>query len=115
MRKTRGIGDAANRRAVGVGSVAVCERRLEARSLVDEQGKRTRPVGAGRHQAGEIGKKVSCRGSGAKRWRTELELGSRKSLEDYHGAATFRTAPKRARSLGSGGWWFYLRLRQGAE
>ena len=74
MRKTRGIGDAASRRTVGLGSIVVCDRTLEARSLVDGQQKRTRPVGAGRHRASEIGREVSCGGSGAKRWRTELEL-----------------------------------------
>jgi hypothetical protein len=55
MRKTWGIGDAASRRAVGLGWIVVCERTLEARSLVDGQQKRTRPVGAGRHRASEIG------------------------------------------------------------
>ena len=58
---------------------------------------------------------VSCSGSGAKRWRTELELGSRKSLDDHHGAATFGTAPKRARFLDSRCLLFYLRLRYRAE
>jgi hypothetical protein len=42
---------------------------------------------------------VSCR-SGNRVWgRTELDLGSRKSLDDDHGAATLKTAPKRARFL----------------
>jgi hypothetical protein len=58
---------------------------------------------------------VSCSGSGAKRWRTELELGSRKSLEDHHGAATFGTAPQRARFVGSRCLLFYLRLWYRAE
>jgi hypothetical protein len=109
MRKTRGIGDAASRRAVGLGSIVVCERTLEARSLVDGQRKRTRPVGAGRQRASEIETEVSCRGSGAKRWRTELELGRSQSFEDHHGAATFGTAPKWIRLLGWGRFWFGLR------
>jgi hypothetical protein len=109
MRKTRGIGDAASRRAVGLGSIVVCERTLEARSLVDGQQKRTRPVGAGRHRASEIGTEVSCRGSGAKRWRTELELGRSQCFEDHHGAATFGTAPKWMRLLGWGPFWLGLR------
>jgi len=50
MKKTRGIGDAANRSASGLGSIVVCERKLEARSLVGGQRKRTKPVGVGRHQ-----------------------------------------------------------------
>jgi len=105
MRKTRGIGDAASRRTVGLGSIVVCERTLEARSLVDGQQKRTRPVGAGRHRASEIGTEVSCGGSGAKRWRTELELGRSQSFEDHHWAATFGTAPKWIRLLG---WEFSI-------
>jgi hypothetical protein len=76
---------------------------------VDGQRKRTRPVGAGRRRAGEIGMGVSCRGAGAKRWRTKLELGSRKSLEDHHGAATFGTTPKWIRLLGGRRFWFGLR------
>jgi hypothetical protein len=47
MRKTRGIGGGANRSADRAGSIVVCVGKLEARSLVDEQRKRTRPVGAG--------------------------------------------------------------------
>ena len=31
---------------------------------------------------------VSCGDSGERGWRTELDLGSRKSLDDYHAAAT---------------------------
>ena len=35
MRKTRGIGDGAeSERGAGLGSIVVCERKLEARSLV---------------------------------------------------------------------------------
>jgi len=115
MRKSRGIGDAASRRAVELGSIVVCERRLEARSLVDGQRKRTRPVGARRHRASEIGTEVSCRDSGEPGRRTELELGRSKSFEDHHGSATFRTAPKRARFLGSRCLLFYLRLRDRTE
>jgi hypothetical protein len=53
-----------------------------------------------------LGFVVSCGGSGEKGWRTELELGSRKSLDDRHGAATFGTEPKRGRFLGKGGLGF---------
>ena len=38
-----------------------------------------------------------------------MELGSSKSLEDHHGAATFGTEPKWVRRLGWGGFWFGLR------
>ena len=109
MRKTGGIGDAASRRAVGLGSIVFCERTLEARSLADGQRKRTRPVGAGRHRAREIGTEVSCCSSGAKRWRTELDLGRSQSFEDHHVAATFGTAPKWIRLLGWGHFWFGMR------
>ena len=109
MRKTRGIGDAASRRAVGLGSIVVCERTLEGKSLVDGQRKRTRPVGAGRQRASDIGTEVSCSSSGAKRWRTELELGCGKSLDDHHWAATLGTAPKWVQLLGWRGFWFGLR------
>ena len=58
---------------------------------------------------------VSCRDSSEPGRRTELELGSRKSLEDHHGAATLGTEPKRARFLDSRCLLFYLRLRYRAE
>src|SRR5260370_13542738 len=108
MRKSVGIGGRANRSTGWTGSMVVCERELEARSLVDGQRKRTRPVGAGRHRASEIGMGVSCRGSGEPGWRTKLELGRGKSLDDHDGAATFGTAPKRARFLCSRCLLFYL-------
>ncbi len=44
-----------------------------------------------------------------------MELGSRKSLDDHHAAATFGTATKRAGLLGGGCCWFYLRLCYGSE
>lgn len=34
MRKTRGIGDGANRSTGGIGSIVVCVRKFQARSLV---------------------------------------------------------------------------------
>jgi len=58
MRKSRGIGNGGNRGAGQIGPIVVCERKLEARSLVDGQRKRTRPVGAGRPRASEIGMEV---------------------------------------------------------
>ena len=63
----------------------------------------------------ELGIVVSCGRSGEKGWRTELELGSRKSLDDHHGAATFGTEPKRARLLGKGGFGFGVRWLYCAE
>ena len=76
---------------------------------MDEQRKHTSPVGAGRHRASEIGKGVSCSGSGAKRWTTELDLRCSESLDDHHGAATLGTEPKRVQLLGLRGFWFGLR------
>ena len=58
---------------------------------------RTTPAGDGKHRVSEIVIGVSCSGSGEKGWRTELELGGGKSLDDHHGAATFGTEPKWAR------------------
>ena len=40
---------------------------------------------------------------------SELDLGSRKSLDDGHAAATFGTEPKGRGFLGEGGFWFSLR------
>ena len=57
----------------------------------------------------EIGIFVSCGNSGERGWRTELDLGSRKSLDDYHLSATLGTEPKWARFLGRRGFWFGLR------
>ena len=81
---------------------------------VGRQG-RTTPAGDTKHRGSEIVIGVSCSGSGEIRWRTELELGSRKSLDDHHGAATLGTAPKRARFLGSRCLLFDLRLRYRVE
>ena len=44
-----------------------------------------------------------------------MDLVRRKSLDDRHLSATFRTAPERARVVGKGCFWFYLRLRYRAE
>ena len=44
-----------------------------------------------------------------------MELGRRKSLDDHHGPTTLRTAPKRVRFPGKGGFWFGLRWLHGAE
>ena len=115
MRKTRGIGDGANRSGGGLGSIVACEGKLETRSLVDGQRERTRAVGVERHRASEIEMGVSCCDSGEPGRRTKLELGRSKSFENHHGPATFRTAPKRARLLGSRCLLFYLRLRDRAE
>ena len=63
----------------------------------------------------EGGRLISCGGSAEKGWRTELDLGRRKPLDDHHAPATFGTAPERARVLGKGCFWFDLRLRYRAE
>ncbi len=76
---------------------------------------RTTPAGDGKHRGSEIVIGVSCSGSGEKGWRTELELGRGKSLDDHHAAATFGTEPKRARFLDRGGFWFGRRWRDCAE
>ena len=44
-----------------------------------------------------------------------MELGRSKTFEDHHGAATFRTAPKRAWFLGCRCLLFHLRLWNRAE
>ena len=69
----------------------------------------TTPAGDGKHRGSENVIGVSCGGSGAKGWRTELELGCSKSFEDHHRAATFGTAPKWIRLLGWRRFWFGLR------
>src|ERR1019366_2049201 len=88
-----------------------CSLRAKARSqeLGGWQRKRARPVGAGKHRGSENVIGVSCGGAGAKGWRTELELGCSKSLENPHRAATFGTAPKWIRLLGWRRFWFGLR------
>ena len=76
--------------------------------VVCGQEERTTPAGGEAHRERELGIVVSCGGSGRKRWRTELELGRGKSLDNHHGSATFGTEPKRATGEGSGsvgdGW-----------
>jgi hypothetical protein len=76
---------------------------------------RTSAAGDGKHRGSEIVIGVSCSGSGAKRWRTELELGGGKSLDDHHGAATLGTEPKPGQLLGWRGFWFGLRRLFSAE
>ena len=49
---------------------------------------------------------VSCVDSGERGWRTELDLGSSKSLDDHHATAAFGTEPKWARFLGRRGFRF---------
>jgi hypothetical protein len=58
---------------------------------------------------------VSCGDAGERGRRTELDLGSRKSLDDHHVASTFGTEPKWAGFLGRRGFWFGLRWRCGSE
>ncbi len=70
---------------------------------------RTTAAGDGKHRASEIGMGVSWRGSDEKGGRTELDLGSGKSLDDHHGSATFGTEPKWIRLLGWGYFWFGMR------
>jgi hypothetical protein len=55
---------------------------------------RTTPAGDGKHRGSKNVIGVSCSGSGAKRWRTELKLGCTQSVDDYHGAATLGTKAK---------------------
>jgi len=63
------------------------------------------PAGA-RPGGREVGIVVSCGGSGERRWRTELQLGGSKSLDENHGATALGTEPKRAGWLNEGRFWF---------
>ena len=47
---------------------------------------------------------VSCGDSGGRGWSTELDFGSRKSLDNHHAAAAFGTEPQWARFLGKRGF-----------
>src|SRR6266851_8804889 len=85
--------------------------KVPSQELGGGQQGRTTPAGDGKHRASESVIGVSCSGSGEPGGRTELELGSSKSLEDHHGAATFGTEPKWVRRLGWRGFWFGLRWR----
>jgi hypothetical protein len=76
---------------------------------------RTTVAGDGKHRGSEILIGVSCSGSDERRWRTELELGGGKSLDDHHGAATLGTEPQRVQFLGWRGFWFGLRRLFRAE
>jgi hypothetical protein len=66
--------------------------------LVWGQAGRSTPAGGEGHRVRELGKVVSCGGSGEKGWRTELDLSRRKSLDDHHRAATVGTEPERSES-----------------
>ena len=69
----------------------------------------TAAAGGKAHRVRKVGIVVSYGGSGEQGWRTELELGRGKSLDNHHGATTFGTDPKRVRFLDSGGFWFGAR------
>ena len=56
----------------------------------------------------ELERVVSC-GNDDQRWRTKLDLGSGKPLDDLHGAITLGAAPKIGRVFGGGGVLFGLR------
>ena len=60
-----------------------------------------------------LGTAVSC--GDRDRWRTKLDLGSRKSLDNDHRPTTLGTEPKRARFLGGGCFLLGLRLPYRAE
>ena len=79
------------------------------------QGARRADRAEGRIEVCGFGKLVSCGDSGERGRRTELDLGSGKSVDDHHAAATFGTEPKWARFLGRGGFWFGVRWRYGSE
>ena len=57
----------------------------------------------------ELKRAVSC-GSGDRRWRTKLDLGSSKPLDDLHGSSTPGTAIKISSVFGGGGVLFCLWL-----
>jgi hypothetical protein len=48
---------------------------------------------------------VSCSTGGWQRWGTELDLGSRESLDDYHGPTALGAEPEIVRVLGGGSLW----------
>ena len=102
MRRSWGIEGGANRSPGRIGSIVVCVRKVEARSLVKGRGERTTARGEGKHTERDRSYGVSCSGSGEPGGRTELDLGSRKSLDDHHLSTTLWTAPERARVLGNG-------------
>jgi hypothetical protein len=58
---------------------------------------------------------VSCGSRDQDGGRTELDLGSRKSLDDDHRPTTLGTEPKGVRFMGRGCFWFCLRLLYRAE
>ena len=60
-----------------------------------------------------LGTAVSC--GDRDRWRTKLDLGSRKSLDNDHRPTALGTEPKRARFLGDGCFLLGLRLLYRAE
>ena len=57
----------------------------------------------------------SCGNRGQGRWRTKLDLGSSKSLEDDHRPTTLGTEPKRARFVGRECFLFCVRWLYRAE
>ena len=78
--------------------------------LVWGQAGRSTPAGGEGHRVRELGKVVSCGGSGEKGWRTELDLSRRKSLDDHHRAATVGTEPERSGFLGEFAWRYRNRI-----
>src|SRR5271169_2237544 len=92
-----GAGD--NSTCLGAGRTAKRWQGRDGKGPGEEIGSAARRKGAERgetHKVFGLYRMIS-RGSGNRAWRrTELDLGSRKSLDDHHGAATVGTKPKRA-------------------
>ena len=62
----------------------------------------------------ELERIVSC-GSGDRRWRTKLYLGSGKSFDDLHRSITLGAAPKIAGAIGCGSVWLGRRFLRRTE
>ena len=84
----------------------------------EEIGSATRRRGRERDEARKVfvlWTALSCGSRDQDRWRTELDLGSSKSFEDHHRPTTLGAEPKRDRVIGSGCFWFGLRLLHRTE
>jgi hypothetical protein len=107
-----------NTACAGAGGNAQLSLRERVEKRKEEIGSGARRRGTERGEARKVfvlWEAVSCGSRDPDGGRTELDLGSRKSLDDDHRPTTLGAEPKRVRIMGRGGFWFCLRLLCRAE
>ena len=93
---------------VGEASCWTVDGREEREEEIDGAGRRRSTPSAKRPKTFGMSMVISCGNGDRKRWRAELDFGSRESLDDFHRLTALRAKPKIARTDG-GDLWLGLR------